>query len=246
MTDRATSTDDAAFWTSAEITRLVSESGNAAETLSNIVRLIQQRFSTDVCSVYLLEPDRSTLVLAATMPGLGGVPGSPAVLLKMGTPRRYRDPAYFRSVAGAVYGGRSRVGGPPPSLAVGRFVRPQNFRRMRIEGDYDRSSAGRFRILCGMGNNSLMAQVHSIENADSGKERPWEAGKFLDRVQDLHLVLPNSRLRPSFAHRAKAATPLPARRTEPLPGFTALGSSHSGDFRQGQDAPKNLHRIGVL
>ena len=67
MTDRATSTDDAAFWTSAEITRLVSESGNAAETLSNIVRLIQQRFSTDVCSVYLLEPDRSTLVLAATI-----------------------------------------------------------------------------------------------------------------------------------------------------------------------------------
>lgn len=70
-------------------------------------------------------PDRvRRMVLAATMPGIGGVPGSPAVLAKMSTPRRYRDPAYFRSVAGAVYGGRSRVGGPPPSLAVGRFVRP--------------------------------------------------------------------------------------------------------------------------
>jgi glycogen phosphorylase len=67
MTDRATPTDDAALWTRDEITRLVSESGDAAETLSNIVRLIQQRFSTDVCSVYLLEPDRSTLVLAATI-----------------------------------------------------------------------------------------------------------------------------------------------------------------------------------
>jgi len=67
MTDRATPADDAALWTSDEITRLVSESGDAAETLSNIVRLIQQRFSTDVCSVYLLEPDRSTLVLAATI-----------------------------------------------------------------------------------------------------------------------------------------------------------------------------------
>jgi signal transduction protein with GAF and PtsI domain len=35
--------------------------------LTNIVNLIQQRFGTDVCSVYLLEPDRSSLVLAATV-----------------------------------------------------------------------------------------------------------------------------------------------------------------------------------
>lgn len=48
------------------------------------------------------------LVLAATMPGLGGVPGSPAVLAKMMTPRRYRDPAYFRQIAGDLYGGRAR------------------------------------------------------------------------------------------------------------------------------------------
>ena len=58
---------DSALWTGDEISRLVSASGDAAETLSNIVRLIQQRFRTDVCSVYLLEPDRSTLVLAATV-----------------------------------------------------------------------------------------------------------------------------------------------------------------------------------
>jgi starch phosphorylase len=66
MTDRATPADDTLLSLD-EITRLVSESGNAAETLSNVVRLIQQRFGTDVCSVYLLEPDRSTLVLAATI-----------------------------------------------------------------------------------------------------------------------------------------------------------------------------------
>ena len=64
------------------------------------------------------------LVLAATMPGIGGVPGSPAVLLEMSTPRRYHDPEYFRSVAGALYGGRSRLAGPPPELSVGRFARP--------------------------------------------------------------------------------------------------------------------------
>jgi starch phosphorylase len=67
MTDRATTADDAALWTRDELAHLVSESGDAAETLSNIVRLIQQRFGIDVCSVYLLEPDRSTLVLAATV-----------------------------------------------------------------------------------------------------------------------------------------------------------------------------------
>jgi glycogen phosphorylase len=67
MTDRATTADAVALWTRDELAHLVSASGDAAETLSNIVRLIQQRFGTDVCSVYLLEPDRSTLVLAATV-----------------------------------------------------------------------------------------------------------------------------------------------------------------------------------
>jgi len=55
------------LWTLEEIGLLVSNSGNPSETLSNIVRLIQRVFATDVCSVYLLEPDRSTLVLAATV-----------------------------------------------------------------------------------------------------------------------------------------------------------------------------------
>jgi starch phosphorylase len=50
-----------------EISRVVSHSGDPSETLNNIVRLIQERFKTDVCSVYLLEPDRSNLVLAATV-----------------------------------------------------------------------------------------------------------------------------------------------------------------------------------
>ena len=55
------------LWTLEEIGQLVSGSGNPSETLTNIVNLIQQRFVTDVCSVYLLEPDRTTLVLAATI-----------------------------------------------------------------------------------------------------------------------------------------------------------------------------------
>ena len=59
--------EDSDLWTLEEIGRLVSASGNASETLNNIVHLIQRRFETDVCSVYLLEPDRANLVLAATV-----------------------------------------------------------------------------------------------------------------------------------------------------------------------------------
>src|SRR5216683_598294 len=50
-----------------EISQLVSHSHNPGETLANIVRLIQGRFHTAVCSVYLLEPEQGELVLGATV-----------------------------------------------------------------------------------------------------------------------------------------------------------------------------------
>ena len=50
-----------------EITSLTEEGGKPADTLMNVVALIAARFNTDVCSAYLLEPDRSNLVLAATL-----------------------------------------------------------------------------------------------------------------------------------------------------------------------------------
>ena len=59
--------ENSLLWTLEEIGRLISRSGDPAETLANIVNLIQRRFGTDVCSVYLLETDRATLVLAATV-----------------------------------------------------------------------------------------------------------------------------------------------------------------------------------
>jgi starch phosphorylase len=49
-----------------EIRNLAKDSGKPAETLGNVVALIAGRFKTDVCSIYLLEPDRANLVLAAT------------------------------------------------------------------------------------------------------------------------------------------------------------------------------------
>jgi glycogen phosphorylase len=50
-----------------EISNLAKEGGKPAETLMNVVALIARRFRTEVCSVYLLEPDRVNLVMAATV-----------------------------------------------------------------------------------------------------------------------------------------------------------------------------------
>src|SRR5450631_3559532 len=50
-----------------ELSALATQGGKPAETLMNVVALIARRFHTDVCSAYLLEPDRANLVLAATL-----------------------------------------------------------------------------------------------------------------------------------------------------------------------------------
>jgi phosphotransferase system enzyme I (PtsP) len=50
-----------------EISRLVAHSHDPGETLANIVRLIQGRFHTAVCSVYVVAPERGELVLGATV-----------------------------------------------------------------------------------------------------------------------------------------------------------------------------------
>jgi phosphotransferase system enzyme I (PtsP) len=67
MTQVAPTDDSSLLLTLEEISQLVSHSHDSGETLANIVRLIQGRFHTAVCSVYVLEPDRQELVLAATV-----------------------------------------------------------------------------------------------------------------------------------------------------------------------------------
>lgn len=51
------------------------------------------------------------LVLVATGTGAVMIPGSPRVLAKMLTPRRFRDPQYAASIAGDLYGGTARQHG---------------------------------------------------------------------------------------------------------------------------------------
>src|SRR5579872_6942726 len=60
-------TEIKSVFTPEEIANLAVDGGQSAETLMNVVALIAKRFHTDVCSAYLLEPDRANLVLAATI-----------------------------------------------------------------------------------------------------------------------------------------------------------------------------------
>jgi glycogen phosphorylase len=59
--------EDHRLWPHEEVSQLVSHTGHPSETLANVVNLVQRRFTTDVCSVYVLEADRANLVLAATV-----------------------------------------------------------------------------------------------------------------------------------------------------------------------------------
>jgi poly(3-hydroxyoctanoate) depolymerase len=71
-------------------------------------------------------PDRvGGLVLAATAPGMGGMPGAPSALLSLTTPRRYRDPEHYLRIAGRIYGGKART--DPRGLlssTIGRLQAP--------------------------------------------------------------------------------------------------------------------------
>ena len=69
------------------------------------------------------------LVLAATLPGWGGVPGNPRAMSILMTPRRYYDQAYLERVAPTLYGGRIRQ--QPELLREqkhARFTRPPTVR----------------------------------------------------------------------------------------------------------------------
>ncbi|MGD0832590.1 MAG: alpha-glucan family phosphorylase [Terracidiphilus sp.] len=67
MSESIQATEASLVLTLEEITSLTEEGGKPADTLLRVVALIAARFCTDVCSAYLLEPDRSNLVLAATL-----------------------------------------------------------------------------------------------------------------------------------------------------------------------------------
>lgn len=83
------------------------------------------------------------VVLVATATGCLMVPASPCVLLRMATPRRYRDAGYARSIAGEIYGGAVRR---RPDLVLPLIL------------DHDRPASGRgylYQLASGLGWTSL-------------------------------------------------------------------------------------------
>ena len=94
------------------------------------------------------------LVLAATSPGAIMVPGSPSVLWKMASPRRYTDKAYMRSIAADIYGGAFRR---DPEL-IGAHAR-------NMKGASDIGYL--FQLLAMTGWSSL-PWLHTLPQPDSG------------------------------------------------------------------------------
>jgi poly(3-hydroxyalkanoate) depolymerase len=82
------------------------------------------------------------LVLAATSPGHLMVPGKLGVLLKMASPRRYKDPEYMSRIAADIYGGALRRS---PELAR------EHLRHVHWASDYGYY----LQLLAGIGWSSL-------------------------------------------------------------------------------------------
>lgn len=121
------------------------------------------------------------LVLVSTATGSLMVPARPAVLARMVTPRRYRDPAYAAQVGGELYGGSVRE-------------RPDAVRHLL----HDRSRVGSrrgyaYQLLAGAGWTSLPALplIRQPTLILAGADDPLIP---LVNARVMHRLLPDSRL----------------------------------------------------
>jgi poly(3-hydroxyalkanoate) depolymerase len=119
------------------------------------------------------------LVLVSTGTGMLMVPARFHVLLKMITPRRYRDPAYARAIAPELYGGRMRR-------------RPDEVRHVVYEQERLGSRTGYFlQLLAGVGWTSLPALplIRQPTLVLAGADDPIIP---LANARILHALLPSS------------------------------------------------------
>jgi poly(3-hydroxyalkanoate) depolymerase len=120
------------------------------------------------------------LVLAATSPGHLMVPGKLSVLLKMATPRRYKDPDYMKRIAGDIYGGAFR--GSPELVH-------RHLRHVRWSSDYGYY----LQLIAGLGWSSLpwlhlLAQPTLVMAGTDDPIVPVANGRILARL------IPDARL----------------------------------------------------
>ena len=127
----------------------------AGALLEAIVAVREITGSSDVnlhaaCSgamtVSALRPDRCRRpVLAATSAGALMVPGRPSAMVKLLSPRRYRDPDYLQEIGGELYGGAYRRD-PGLLRTHGEQIRPPAASAMPTSSS--RRGAGRARSGC--------------------------------------------------------------------------------------------------
>ena len=121
------------------------------------------------------------LVLAATSPGHLMVPGKLTVLLKMATPRRYKDPDYMKKIAGDIYGGALRGS---PELAS------KHLRHVRWSSDYGYY----LQLIAGFGWSSLpwlrlLAQPTLVMAGTDDPIVPIANGRILEKlIPDARMV----------------------------------------------------------
>src|SRR4051794_8507202 len=70
-------------------------------------------------------------------------------------------------------------------------VRPKHLLRMRIEGNYYRSSICSMSMTGGSGNHRLMPPVDAVEDADGEKQGTGEGTEIRDGMKDLHPAMNN-------------------------------------------------------
>jgi poly(3-hydroxyalkanoate) depolymerase len=122
------------------------------------------------------------LVLAATSPGHLMVPGKLTVLLKMATPRRYKDPDYMKRIAGDIYGGMLRSS---PELVS------RHLRHVRWSSDYGYY----LQLIAGFGWSSLpwlrlLAQPTLVMAGTDDPIVPIANGRILTKlIPDARMVI---------------------------------------------------------
>ncbi len=72
------------------------------------------------------------------------------------------------------------------SQQMRRVVGAQYLGRMRVERDDHRCATRVFGVARRSGDDRLMAEMHTIEDADGEKERPGKLAQFRNRAQDSH------------------------------------------------------------
>ena len=115
------------------------------------------------------------LVLVATGTGALMVPAHPRVLLKMATPRRYRDPQYLAEVAPQIYGGSAREPSEELQALARRFHHGGQFNGYALQ------------LLAGTGWTSvpflpLLGQRTLVLTGDDDPIIPVANGRLLSRL----------------------------------------------------------------